>query len=163
MLYRNGLWIAGLGLVYLLWRQSGSHKAWGSSALWLLLALTLIIRGGYPSPVLPVYGQTPTEQAVAFLQENFPSQSNVLAGAPANVWAARMTYFGINSYDIPAFEDAEDFYNWLLLQDIGVVFMDQHFPSHYRQYVNTLAENQLIEVFSSPSGDILVYQVWASH
>jgi hypothetical protein len=93
------------------------------------------------------------------LQEQFPAGSHVLAGAPANIWAARMTYYGINSYDIPLFEDTETFLTWIQVQDIRAVFVDEHFPDFFVSLVEGLAGEGLEEGFASSNGAILVYFV----
>jgi hypothetical protein len=159
MLFRNGLFIAGIGLVYLVSRTKPLSENWRSSVLWIMLAMALIIRGGYPSPELPVYGQTDIERSVYVLQDNFPSGSNILAGAPANVWAARMNYFGINSYDIPDFSDSQEFYDWLKIQEVKAVYIDTNFPEYYRSYINDLDGSVLQEIYITPERDILIYRL----
>jgi hypothetical protein len=159
MLFRNGLFIAGLGLVFLLWRAKILSENWRSAGLWIVLAMALVIRGGYPSPVLPVYGQNDIERSVYALQDHFNPDSHVLAGAPANVWAARMQYYGINSYDIPDFADAQEFYDWLKIQDIRAIYVDAHFPDFYRGYVNELDGELLTEIYTTPERDILIYEL----
>ncbi len=159
MLYRSGLFLFGLGLAYLLLRRTTDFASWRVQALWLLLAVALIMRGAYPSPELPSYGRSDVERSVLFLQEVLPPDSTVLAGAPAMVWAARMDYAGINSYDIPAFESSEDFMTWLTVQDIQAVYVDLHFPDVYADIVSTLAGGGLEEVYSTPERDILIYLV----
>ncbi len=159
MLFRNGLFIAGLAFVYLLWRSKLLTENWRSTALWVILAMSLVIRGGYSSPELPVYGQNDIERSVYVLQENFIPDSHVLAGAPANVWAARMQYYGINSYDIPDFADAQSFYEWLRIQDIQAVYIDTNFPDFYRSYIHDLDGDLLTEIYATPERDILIYRL----
>ncbi len=159
MVFRNGLFIAGLGLIFLLWRSKLLTENWRSTALWIILAMALVIRGGYPSPELPVYGKTDVERSVYTLQDNFPSKSNILAGAPANVWAARMIYFGINSYDIPDFSDAQDFYDWLKIQDVRGIYVDINFPEFYRSYVSELDGSLVNEIYATPERDIIIYNL----
>lgn len=159
MVFRNSLFIAGLGLVFLLSRSKPLAGTWRSTALWIMLAFALIIRGGYPSPELPVYGQNDVERSVYALQENFPAKSNVLAGAPANVWAARMNYFGINSYDIPDFSDEQAFYEWLRNQDVQAIYIDSNFPEYYQGYIKSLDGGLLKEIYTTPERDILIYSL----
>jgi hypothetical protein len=122
------------------------------------LAIVLIICGGLLPPALPQYGRIDLEQS-AFLQYHLPIGSKVLSGAPANIWAARMTYYGINSYDIPLFEDAETFLEWVQVQHIRVIDVDEHFPAFYEQLVSNLVDNGLEEVFASSNRVIRVYFV----
>lgn len=123
----------------------------------MLLAFGLIIRGGYPSPELPRYGELDVERSVIYLQDHFPVSSHVLAGAPANIWAARMIYFGINSFDIPQFEDSEAFLAWMQSQDMDAVYVDQYFPTSYKDFVMSLVDNGLQEVYATPERDILIF------
>jgi hypothetical protein len=159
MLYRSALFVFGLGFLHLLKHHQSFAKNWQANALWLLLALGLIIRGSYPSPELPAYGQTDLERSVYFLQEEFSEGSQVLAGAPAFIWAARMGYSGINSFDIPDFADEEAFLSWIRVQDIKAVYVDQFFPATFSALVDRLAGEGLQEVYSSANRDIVVYLV----
>ncbi len=159
MLFRSGLFVFGLGFAYILWRRVDDFTKWQAQALWLLLAVALIVRGGYPSPELPRYGRSDVEKSVYFMQDNLPRGSAVLAGAPAMVWAARMSYYGINSYDIPEFESPEEFRIWLEVQDIDVIYIDGHFPDKYMHLIMDLSGEALTEVYATPERDIVIYQV----
>jgi hypothetical protein len=157
MLYRSALFIFGLGMVWLVSLRADLKDTWRTQVLWILLAIGLIMRGGYPSPELPQYGRSDLERSVYFLQDNFPAGSNVLAGAPANIWAARMAYFGINSYDIPDFSGAEEFLEWVQAQNIDAIYIDEHFPQVHANLVNELAGEVFEEVFTTPERDILIF------
>jgi hypothetical protein len=159
MLYRNALFIFGLGFLYLLKNHQPFAKNWRVNALWLLLALGLIIRGGYPSPELPAYGKTDLDRSVYFLQEELPNGSQVLAGAPAYIWAARMRYGGINSFDIPEFANEEEFLRWIRVQDIKAVYVDRFFPATFSNLVNSLVGEGLREVYTTPNREIVIYFV----
>lgn len=162
MIYRNVLFIFGLGFVYLITQKLQDPDRGEAYALWALLAVGLIIRGGYPSPEIPNYGRSDLEKSVYFLQDSLPERSDVLAGAPANIWAAKMSYYGINSYDIPTFEDEQEFLGWIRSQDIDAVYVDRHFPDAFRPFVNSLSSAGLREVFSTPERDILIFLVAGS-
>jgi len=149
----------GLVLVGLLRWRIEDVRRWRAYALWLLLAVVLIIRGGYQPPALPSYGRTDLEQSVYYLQDQLPAEAPVLAGAPANIWAARMTYYGINSYDIPDFDDAAAFLSWVQVQDIRAVFVDEHFPEVFVSLVDELVNDGLQEGFVSSNRGIRVYFV----
>ncbi|NLN69309.1 MAG: hypothetical protein GX142_00770 [Chloroflexi bacterium] len=159
MLYRGILFIFGLVLIYKLRLRIPQKDQWRGVALWFLLAIILIIRGGYQPPALPRYGETDLEQSVYFLQEHLPLNSKVLAGAPANIWAARMSYSGINSYDIPEFIDSEHFLDWVQVQHIKAIYVDEQFPSAFFPLVKDLDSSGLSPVFSSSDGEIQVYFV----
>lgn len=159
MLYRSALFIFGLGFLYLLRNHREFVRNWFANALWVLLALALIIRGGYPSPELPAYGNTDLERSVYFLQQELSPGSRVLAGAPAAIWAARMQYSGINSFDIPEFENENAFLAWMRASEIQAVYVDQYFPPTFRTMVEALAGDGLREVFATPERDIVIYLV----
>ncbi len=157
MAFRNALFVFGLLMVYVLWRRRKTD-AWQVQALWLLLAAALILRGGYLSPALPSYGKIDAERAVLALQETLPSGSGVLAGAPAPIWAAKMSYAGINAGDIPHFEDSEAFIDWLRVQDIRAVFLDEHFPAYYLPLVEDQIDKGLVLGFTS--GEIGLFKFY---
>ncbi len=159
MLYRGVLFIFGLVLIFLLRLRMKDQLNWRPHALWLMLAIVLIIRGGYQPPKLPHYGETDLERAVYHLQDQLPRGSHVLAGAPANIWAARMTYYGINSYDIPLFEVPEAFLTWMQVQDVRAVFVDEHFPDYFVELVDVLVDDGLNESFVSSNRSVRVYFV----
>jgi hypothetical protein len=159
MLFRSGIFIFGLGLAYILWRRINDFSVWRAQTFWIILAATLIMRGGYPSPELPVYGRSDVEKSVYVLQDSFAKESAVLAGSPAMVWAARMTYYGINSYDIPEFDSTEAFLDWMLVQEIDAVYIDSHFPDTYADLVQALSGEALTEVYATPERDILIYRI----
>ncbi len=159
MLYRSVLFILGLGIVYLLWFRNRDGLDWRKHAWWVLLAIGLIIRGSYNSPEWPVYGNTDKERSVYFLQDTLPVGSKVLAGAPANIWAARMIYYGINSYDIPEFAGEQAFFDWIRAQGIDAVYVDTYFPQPYLAFLPGLIEERLQEVYATPERDIIIYLV----
>ena len=157
MFFRSALFIFGLGFLMILKNHKPFARNWLQNALWVLLALGLIIRGGYPSPELPAYGNTDLERSVYFLQEELSEGSYVLAGAPAFIWAARMRYSGINSFDIPDFADEDSFLEWMRASKIRAVFVDRHFPPTFTALVDELAGKGLREVFATPERDILIF------
>ena len=159
MLYRGVLFILGLGLIYLLRLRIRDFSRWRNHALWLLLAVVLVMRGGYPSPELPDYGNSGLEQSVYFLQDHFQAGSHILSGAPANIWAARMIYYGINAYDIPDFADENEFLIWIQAQDIHALYIDQHFPAAYKDMALSLVGEGLEEIYTTSNRGILIYQV----
>ena len=93
-------------------------------AFLVVLAVGIIVRGGYPSPKLPVLGVDPKEQAVVFLSETFQEGTFVGAGSPGVVWAAKMNYAGLNSSDVPVNRSSEEFIDWMRDQGIEIVYID---------------------------------------
>ena len=92
--------------------------------LLIFLAVGLILRGGYPSPKMPVYGEDPKEQAVAFFADTFPPGTYVGAGSPGVVWASSMDYAGISASDAPVGRSPEGFLDWMREQGIEAIYVD---------------------------------------
>ncbi len=157
MLFRGSIFIIGLGLLEILRRFDGQESSWRINALWVLFCAALFMRGGYVSPQIPSYGNSDIEKSVYSLQDVLPVESKVLAGAPANIWAARMTYYGINSFDIPQFETAEEFYDWLTNQGVDAIYIDQHFPEYYQNLVASISDERLKEVYTNPERELIIY------
>jgi hypothetical protein len=69
-----------------------------------------------------------------------------------------MSYAGINASDIPHFEDSEAFIDWLRVQDIRAVFLDEHFPAYYLPLVEDQIDRGLTLGFTS--GEIGLFKVY---
>ena len=93
-------------------------------AFFIVFAIGIVVRGGYPSPKLRVLGNDPKEQAVVFLSETFRQETFVGAGSPGVVWAAKMNYAGLNSSDVPVNRSSEEFIDWMRDQGIEIVYVD---------------------------------------
>jgi len=94
------------------------------STLLILLCAGLVLRGGYPSPILRELGLDPKEQAVAFLVENYEPNTFVGTGSPGVVWAARMRAANLTSTDVPTNRSPEEFLQWLKRQNIEIIYVD---------------------------------------
>ena len=93
-------------------------------AFLVVFAVGIIVRGGFPSPKLPVLGIDPKEQAVVFLSETFQQGTFVGAGSPGVVWASKMNYAGLNSSDVPVNRSSEEFIDWMRDQGIKIIYVD---------------------------------------
>ena len=116
---------AVLWLVYLLWPEIRASSNPILIPLLILFAGGLILRGPYSFPNYPALGTSSEEQAIHYLQKNFPAGSSLAAAVPKFSVAARMSDFPIS--DIPALGSSEDLYNWLQDQHIRAVYA----PSAY--------------------------------
>jgi hypothetical protein len=116
--------ILGLAAIWMIMviRKTSDLPVFGE--LMILLAAGLILRGGFPSPKLPVVGEDPKEQAVEFLSETYPQREFVGAGSPGVVWASKMNYAGLNSSDTPIDRSSDGFIDWMRDQGIDVIYVD---------------------------------------
>ncbi|NIS80169.1 MAG: hypothetical protein GTO14_08155, partial [Anaerolineales bacterium] len=89
-------------------------------ALVLCLSLGLTIRAEYPSPGLQTFGDETIEQAVVFMMDTLEPESRVLASEPGYVLAARMN-FVMFSPEMRDFDSSDDFYQWLVDNDIKAI------------------------------------------
>ena len=91
----------------------------------LFLAGGLIMRGGFTPPVIPITGAIAEEQAIIVLEQNFPENSLIGAGAPGIPFAARMKY-------LPTTEKTQlitatsplEYYNGLKKLGIKAIYVD---------------------------------------
>ena len=93
-------------------------------AFLVVFAVGIIVRGGFPSPKLPVLGIDPKEQAVVFLSETFQQGTFVGAGSPGVVWASKMNYAGLNASDVPVNRSSEEFIDWMRDRGIKIIYVD---------------------------------------
>lgn len=94
------------------------------SVMLILLCAGLVLRGGFPSPVLRTLGQDPKEQAVTFLIENYERDTFVGTGSPGVVLAARMKAANLTSTDVPTERSPEEFVDWMRGQGIELIYVD---------------------------------------
>ncbi len=153
--------LLALAVLRLVGRPENNPGFW-PTALLLLFAAGVILRGGFPSPSRPDLGADPQQQAVTALANAFPPGSLVAAGAPGPVWAARMTYGGLASTDVPSELDSFHFVDWLRGQGFQAVYID------YSLYVDNPAIWALIEeqigsglerIYQSSDGDLQILKI----
>lgn len=124
ILYGAAVFLIGILLCAYLMRRDAPGGTTRQFSLSLLLAAGLIIHGGYPSPEPRRLGQADIEQAVLYMEQNFEEGDVVAAGAPGLIWAAKMTYLGMTSGDVPIGRTPEGFLEWLRGQGAVAVYID---------------------------------------
>lgn len=162
IIFRVFLFDVGLLLAYLFRRYAADGQVvghWQERALWLMLAIVLLIRGGYPSPKLPLYGISEREQVLLSLSQSFEEGDLILAGAPGVIWAAKLNYAGLNGMDIPNFADVNHFVTWLRVQNIRGIYLDADFPPKYLPLLNASLGNGVELMYEMPGEQIIIYQV----
>jgi hypothetical protein len=119
--YGTATFFGILLLFVFLKRTSGIKNA---MMLIILLCGGLIIRGGFPSPILPELGDDPKEKSIQFLVQNIESGTSVAAGSPGVVLASKLRYAGLNAADVPTNVSPLEFKDWLYFQGIEIVYVD---------------------------------------
>lgn len=119
------LLLAGAALCWALLRRVEGPAPSSAALLLILLCFGLVARGNYPAPRYPEFGRTAEAQAVTALAGLLPRGSPVASGAPGPVWAARMTYAGLASTDVPAGMSAERLLEWLAGQGVRAIYVDR--------------------------------------
>ncbi len=136
------------------WSSKGTRMA-----LFVLLAVGLVLHGEYPSPKLRQLGVEAREQAVIYMAENLERRTLVAGAAPATVWGAHMTFANLTAMDVPIDRSPEAFVDWLRSQDIRVVYVDQVLTSNNPALwalLNAQIGTGLERVFSADEGNVQV-------
>ena len=127
----------------------------------IFLAGGMIVRGAYNPPQIQIWGKIPEEQAIVFLQETFPEDSLVAAGAPGAVYAARMDYFEIGDLD-GVVTSPEDLYAQLSSLGVQAIYVDSFLSSrnsHIYELVDAGVGDEFEQIFSGRDGSIQVLRV----
>jgi hypothetical protein len=138
--YAAGLSVAAMLLIRLGqvvfpgWSQRNAYP------LILLFLVGLILHGPFPflgeRPIeLPV-----EERAMLAMAGNLPTRARVLAGSPGVVYAAKMTYMGLSSTDVPVFSTTDAFKEWLKSQAIDGIYIDESMTTENQAYWALLQE-----------------------
>jgi hypothetical protein len=99
-------------------QQTGLQKV----TPWLLFAAALILRPPYENILLyPPIGSTPEEQAVHYVQQNFPPQSTIAVATPRLAIAARVNDVGLESFSPEVTSSAETLRAYLVKEKISAV------------------------------------------
>lgn len=93
--------------------------------LLLLFAGGLILRGPYSFPNYPVIGISAEEQAMHYLQENFPSGTTLAAPAPKYAIASKMKDYSLDN--VPDLGSAQELYSWLSDHQVDAVYAPSGF------------------------------------
>ncbi len=161
--YGAAVLLAALLVIYWIVGQPvprDGRQGWSALAPALvLLAAGFVLRGNFPSPVIPSWGQEAKERAVLFMVDTLEPGAKVAAGSPGVVWAARMTYSGLASPDVPREKDPQAFLDWMLRQGVQAVYVD-HSLYNTNPLIWSLIEARLgagfERVFTADRGDIQV-------
>ena len=110
------------------------------STLFLLIFAFSISSGkSFDPPISRPLGDLPEEEAIVLMQETFPENTPILAGAPGGVWAARMQYIEPSSESFQDIKNEEDLYNRLLELGVKAIYVDHHL-SNTNQFTWDLIE-----------------------
>jgi hypothetical protein len=91
----------------------------------LLLAAGLILREPYQFPNYPVLGESPSEQAIHFLEARLPALSTILVPYPLPAIAAKMSYQTMDVLPDSIISIA-DFTNFLHQNSVQAVYLDSN-------------------------------------
>jgi len=120
--YGAAVFIAAIWIIYILQKQQ--DRMMKSISLLILLIAGIILRGNFPSPKIRDLGSDPKEQAILFMVDNFSTNTTVAAGSPGVVWAAKMGYAGLASWDVPKDKTSPEFIEWMADQGIAAIYVD---------------------------------------
>jgi hypothetical protein len=155
---------AGLVLTFWIWPTgNGMSNARVAPALGLVfIGIGLLLHGDFPGPKTRTLGERPDEQAVVFMEHSFERGTRVAAGAPGPVAAARMTYMGLTSLDVPVGLAPSEFVGWLRDQGIEAVYVDYSLsagnPAVWEMVSASIGQG-LDRVFAAGEGDFQVLAV----
>jgi hypothetical protein len=119
--YGAAVFIVAIWIIYLF--QKHDHVPKGVSFL-ILLAAGIVLRGNFPSPKIRDLGSDPKEQAILFMVDNFSTNTTFAAGSPGVIWAAKMGYAGLASWDVPKDKTSPEFIDWMADQGIDAIYVD---------------------------------------
>jgi hypothetical protein len=120
------LFLGGIWLSHLIIGEDGNQRKFVAVPMLIFLAIGLIIRGGtFDPPISKPLGEIAEEQAVVILQEHFPKDTKVVAGAPGVVWAARMEYVSIREEEF-LFETSHELHSKFVEMGVEVIYVDHH-------------------------------------
>lgn len=132
----------------------------GHMTVFLLLAIGLILREPFPFPNFPELGKTSSEQAIHYLVQKFPSQTNVLFPSPLPAIASKMAYVSMDDIP-PSIVSGEDFWSWLRQENVQAIYLDSN--RRVRNDIYDLFEkeyNQFFDrVYTSEENNIRIFLV----
>ena len=123
--YSAAVLLAALAIIYILIKPTPTATNGLAVSLLILLSAGLILRGELPSPKIRTFNQTPDEQSAVYLANLLEPGTLVAAGTPAPVWMAKMEFANIIAPDVPIHDTPSEFLDWLRIQDIRAVYVDQ--------------------------------------
>ena len=156
------LLLAVFAVIRLGWRSTSLRSSALAAALLVFFAGGIILHGDYSGPKLRVLGQFSDERGVMFMIDELPEGTRVAAGSPGPIIAAKMTYMGLASLDVPRFDDPKEFLSWMSNQGIEAVYVDHSLSSDnpiYWDLISAEIGQGLQRAFVADEGDIQVLLV----
>jgi len=149
------IFLVGLLVAWYLSRRYPSAEKLTPVLLLVFLSAGLVLHGNFPGPKKWQLGVNGDEAASKYMSESLPKDALVLAGNPAAVWMARLEYGGLNSADIPAFEDDADFSKWVS-ENFDAIYIDHSISPYFLEMIEKRIGREFSRVFVAEDGD---YQV----
>lgn len=160
--YGSVVFLVAIWVIYLLKNRFPLERDARLAPVLILLLAGIIIRGGFPSPVLPQAGTEAREQASLYMAEHLLADTKVAAASPGPVWSAKMVFANLAATDFPHLKTPREFIEWMKAEDIQAVYVDHTLtfdnPATW-DLIKPLAGNGLQRVFSGEEGDIQVFIV----
>ncbi|MGB8253588.1 MAG: hypothetical protein WCF08_10265 [Anaerolineaceae bacterium] len=159
VIYAAGLSLAAMLLVWLGITVLPNIFIRPTVPLLLFFVVGLILHGPYPGIGVAKSKLPPEEQALLVMVDELPAGARVLAGSPGVVYAAKMTYLGLASTDVPIFTSPEEFGNWLESQSVDAIYVDNNLTVDNQVYWSLLKELSGVfhTAYADQTGEI---QVW---
>ncbi len=159
VIYAAGLSLAATLLIWLGIKVFPELFSYPTAPLLLFLIVGLILHGPFHGIGMASSDLPPEEQALLVMIDELPAGARVLAGSPGVVYAARMTYLGIASTDVPIFSSSEEFVTWLDSQNVDAIYIDRTLTVDNQAYWILLQQlsGEYQTAFTDQSGEI---QVW---
>jgi hypothetical protein len=125
----------------------------------IMLCAGMVIRGGFPTPVVRHLGTSAKEGAVLYMAEHLEPGSKVASASPGPVWAAKMIYFSLIATDLPREKSSEEFLVWLRENGVTAIYVDHNLynpnPATWALIKSQIGDG-LSRVYTGDQGDIQV-------
>lgn len=132
------------------------------SLLVLFAGMFVLLVRTYPGLKIRTLGVEAKEQALLALMEQLEPGDVVAAGSPGVVWAAKMTYLGLSSMDVPVHRSPEDFLQWMINEKTKAIYVDKTLsednPAVWRlitPHIGTIIE----PTFTGEGGDVQILKI----
>ena len=115
--------LAGVALI-----SRAEDNQTGKYAATFLLIFAIFITSGksFDPPIPHPLGELPEEEASVIMQDSFPENTPILAGAPGGAWAARIEYVEPSSSLFQGINSEEELYNRLRELGVEAIYVDHH-------------------------------------
>jgi hypothetical protein len=150
-------------VMLLFWLSQGGWKLsepYRLVPLFCLLAAGLILHGSFPFPDYPSLGQTVSEKAVHYLNQNLASQTKILAPSPLQALAAKLDYTTYTSIPL-TIDSKQEFRDWLKEMNVRAIYLDSNRRVRNDLYdlMETDWEDTFERVYVSEDGSIRIFTV----